>query len=162
MQLRYNLFDLMTSPRSDTAPWRHKSARAGERLAFVGALTAALASFLPWAQSGQSHRNSYELVAVAHRLEVLPAGVAGARVLWYVVPALVAAMFLAWVLERRALASTLAALVGLLSAVAAVLTARSPVSVEGGAVLAGGAGAVAVAGAALRLVGKEADARRDV
>ena len=158
MRSRYNDFDLMTRPRSENSSW----VRRGERIAFGGALLVALASFLPWGQSGQSERTSYELVAVAHRLELLPAGVAGGRVLWYCVPALVAASFLTWVLEKRVVATTLSALVGLLAAVAALLIARSPVTVRSGAVLAGGAGVAAIIGGALRLVGKDADVRRDV
>lgn len=118
----------------------------------VLATTVALgATFLPWGRSGQTRRNSYELVHVAVRFEILSPGLERLTPLWYLVPAAAGAAWLAASLRRPRLAATLCLVVGLLSVVAATLTKQSPLAAEVGVGIAQAAGIVATLAGLTRL-----------
>ena len=93
----------------------------------LGTLFVAFAGFLPWGASGRRERNSYELIAVLDRLEVLDGAAADAAKAWYLAPLLAGATLLAAAAGLRGVASALAAVVAAGGAVLAVLTRRSPV-----------------------------------
>jgi hypothetical protein len=113
-------------------------------LAVLAVSVAVLASFFPWARSGQTSRTSYELVGVAVRLEVLPDGAARVAPVWYALPALLGAAWLTAATGRQRAATTLTGIVALLSVVAAQLTRTSPLAAEAGASVALGSGALAL------------------
>jgi hypothetical protein len=120
-------------------------------VAVGAALAVALASFLPWSRSGEVTRSSYGLLRAAERLELLPDAYDELAAVWYSVPALVGAAWLAAALGRANLAGTLAALVGVLSLVATIVAIRSPLDLEPAALVAGTAGGVAVAAGTTQL-----------
>jgi hypothetical protein len=120
--------------------------------ALAGATAVLVASFLPWATSGERARTSYELTRVAVRFDLLPTGVAALAPIWYLVPALVGAAWLARSMDRRSLTSIFCVVVGLLSVVAAMLTLRSPLVTEAGTVLAMGSGLLAAGAGTMHLV----------
>jgi hypothetical protein len=105
------------------------------------------ASFLPWARSGAADRSSYDLVASVRRLELLDGLAADLAPVWFLLPAMVGAAWLAVALDRIRTAATLGAIVGLLGVVLALQTVRSPLVHLPGAALGGGAGAIAIVAA---------------
>lgn len=108
-----------------------------------------VASFLPWASSGARLRDSYELVAVAGRLDLVPDALAGASRLWSFLPLGVvltcAAMFLraSWILAMISL------IVGTASIALAMAVLRSPLGAELGAGVGVLTGFVSVVGASI-------------
>jgi hypothetical protein len=117
----------------------------------AGTAVTALGTFLPFARSGERMRSSYELIAVARRLDVVPEGWPEVVTrLWFLVPLLLA---VCWVLvivglDRPAAWCALGVVVAALVAVAVVwrspldLAAGCAVTVAGAAVLASGAGLI--------------------
>ena len=80
----------------------------------AGAIGVVVSTFLPWLQSGQERRSSYELVGVARRLQQVPTEAIRAATFWWpVVPLLVVASVIAvlWGMAR------LGAVLGLLGAI---------------------------------------------
>jgi hypothetical protein len=122
--------------------------------AVAGSIVVAVASVLPWARSGRAERSSYALVGAAERLGVLSGWERALAPLWYLVPALVAATWLAAVLGRRRLLAALSGAVGLLATSAAVATSRSPLEVLAPARVAGVAGGIALVGAIVVLTAR--------
>lgn len=125
-----------------------KLTSVGMALAVTGVVGALAASFLPWAQSGSSGRNSYGLVAAARRLDVVSGTAAGLARGWYLVPLLAACAWVAAALRRPLVVAILSAVVG--SATLALFAAvkASPLPVDIGAYLALAAGVLALLGAA--------------
>ena len=119
-------------------------------MAVAGAVAVALAAFLPWAGSGDATRSSFELVQVAERLDVLDGRnrQLGA-VLWYLLPAIVALVWLAATFERPVATAALSASVGVLAIGGAGVVVASPLKAEVGVPIAVVAGVAALAGAAL-------------
>lgn len=122
----------------------------GTVLAVAGVLGVLLASFLPWARSGNASRTSYELVATASRLDLISGPGATLVRGWYLVPVAAAATWLAATLGRPLVTATLSTLVGAaaLGLVAALRTSGSSLAVAHGTSVALAAGATALIGAA--------------
>ena len=120
---------------------------AARAVTVAGALAVVTAGFLPWSRSGEAQRNSFELARSAERLDVLTGAAHQAAVAWYLVPALVALLWITATLRWDRAAAGLGAVVGALALAAAALVLRSPLKVEPAVPIAGGAGAVALAGA---------------
>lgn len=116
-------------------------------VASAAATVVLAASFLPWARSGSAERSSYDLVASVRRLELLDGLAADLAPVWFLLPAVVGAAWLAVALDRIRTAATLGAIVGLLGVVLALQTVRSPLVHLPGAALSGGAGAIAIVAA---------------
>lgn len=95
-------------------------------LATALGLLAAASTFAPWGRSGERWRTSYEIVDVAERAGVIPAGAASLAPLWYLVPALAGALLVAAALGRPHLVTALAGTLGALVGTGSVLVARSP------------------------------------
>lgn len=106
-----------------------------------------VASFLPWARSGARLRDSYELVGVVGRLDLVPAMLAGPSVAWYFLP-LCALLTCISVFLRCTLCSTVLGLVvggATLGLVVAVI--GSPLGIELGVPVAASTGLLSVVGA---------------
>jgi len=111
-----------------------------------------LASFLPWASSGERLRDSYELVAVAGRLDLVPSALAGPSRAWSLLPLCTLATCIAVILRRTWLFATLSLIVGFASVSLAIVVLRSPLGVEPGAQVAVVAGMSSVVGASIAIV----------
>lgn len=96
-------------------------------LVVVGALIVVVGGFLPWGASGRAERNSYALVGVADRLEVVDGVAAGVARLWYLSPLVAAAVWLAASLGRHRTAALLAGVLGAGGLALAVAVRASPV-----------------------------------
>ncbi|MGI8759255.1 MAG: hypothetical protein ACR2K0_08095 [Acidimicrobiales bacterium] len=122
----------------------------GTVLAVAGVLGVLVASFLPWARSGNASRTSYELVATAQRLDVVSGPGATLVRGWYLLPVAAAGTWLAATLGRPLLTATLSTLVGsaALGLVAALRSSGPSLAVAGGTSVALAAGATALIGAA--------------
>lgn len=86
----------------------------------------AAAGFLPWGRSGRRDRSSYELVAVADRLDVVSGTAATAARLWYAAPAAAAVVWLAAVTGRRGVALAVGGVLAAAGIALAVAVRRSP------------------------------------
>jgi hypothetical protein len=121
----------------------------GTVVTVAGALGVAVAAFLPWGGSGDATRSSFELVQAAERLDLLRGGNRQfAAVLWYLLPALVALVWLAATFERPFATAALGAAVGVLAVGGALVVVASPLKVEPGVPIAVLAGGTAMGGAA--------------
>ena len=108
--------------------------RDGARITLLAAVVVAgVGTLLPFAASGERSRSSYELVSLARRLDIVPAGWPSAATrLWFAVPLVLVACWLLVVVGRTPAAAWCAL------AAAAVLTAgliavwRSPLDVSTG------------------------------
>ncbi|MGH9185259.1 MAG: hypothetical protein ACRD0U_05525 [Acidimicrobiales bacterium] len=122
-------------------------ARWPAALTLVGAIVVLAAAFLPWVRSGESERNSFELLGVARRLGVLDSGWQRVAVVgWYFMPLAVTLVGLAMLLGRRRAVALIGAAIGL-GGVALVAAVRSapvhtgmgvPITMVAGVVTAGG------------------------
>jgi hypothetical protein len=132
----------------------------------VGGLTllSGAATFAPWGASGERSRNSYEIVDIAERADVIPGSLAGVAQLWFLVPALCGVVLVAISLRLVRLAGVGAATLGGLVGAASVLVARSPLVLEPGAIIGAVAGGCTViAGGAVLVTASrqgEGDERR--
>lgn len=108
-------------------------------------MAVAASSFLPWARSGRSSRNSYELVQAAERLDVVTGGVATLAQGWYLV-AFVAGLACLGAIFRRSLFVGILGMAVAVAAVGLVVAVRSsPLTPElGGGVALVSAGVAAV------------------
>ena len=107
-------------------------------------LTSGAATFAPWGASGERARNSYEIVDIAGRADVIPGSLAGAAQLWFLVPVLCGVVLLAIAARGVRLAGAVAATLGGLVGAASVLVARSPLVLEPGAIIGAVAGGCTV------------------
>ena len=105
------------------------------------------ASFLPWARSGTRLRDSYELVAVAGRLDVLPSPWAGASAAWSLLPLCAVLVGVAMAFHRPLAIGTISLTVGIASISLAVVVFASPLGTELGARAALLTGSTSVVGA---------------
>ncbi len=80
----------------------------------AGAFGVVASTFMPWLQSGQERRSSYELVSVARRIQEVPTAVIRVATFWWPAVPLLAVASVVVVLWGKA---RLGALLGLLGAV---------------------------------------------
>lgn len=106
-----------------------------------------MASVLPWAASGRRVRDSYELVAVASRLDLVPERLVGVAGAWVLLPLVTVITCLAVLFRRPWATATLSLSVGISALVLGLAVARSPLRVEVGARVAAVTGLLAVGGA---------------
>lgn len=118
----------------------------------VGAIGTGLASFLPWGASGRRTRNSYELVSVAGRLDLVPDALILPSRAWYFLPLCVIAICLFMFLRCLWWATVLSLSVGLVALGLAVAVLGSPLGVEPGARAAVVTGSCSVVGALAMMV----------
>ncbi len=118
----------------------------------VGAVGTGVASFLPWGASGRRTRNSYELVAVAGRLDLVPQVLVRPSRAWYFLPLCVVAICLFMFLRRPWCATVLSLSVGLVALGLGVAVLGSPLGVELGARAAVATGSCSVVGALAMMV----------
>ena len=127
----------------------------------VGVSGTGIASFLPWARSGDRLRDSYELVAVVGRLELLPSILARPYLAWYFLP-LCAIGTAIVVLSHRPLWSTvLGLIVGSAAGGLAAAVVSSPLGVGIGARIAMVTGTLCVAGALMVIAHNVTGTKRD-
>jgi hypothetical protein len=133
--------------------------RTQDRLAAVAVvlvLVTTASTFLPWAGSGERWRTGYEVVEVADRAGVLPAGLAGVAPLWNLVPALAGAIVLAAALGRRLAHGALTTTMGVLVTIGSVAVRRSPLDTAAAVEVALVLGVVtALSGAAVAVTARE-------
>lgn len=111
-----------------------------------------VASFLPWASSGVRLRDSYELVAVAGRLDLVPEALAGPSRAWSLLP-LCSVFTCAAVIFRCAwLLAMFSLIVGAASVGLAIVVFRSPLGTELGAQVAVVTGLLSVVGVPIVVV----------
>ncbi len=109
----------MTRPPTAVAWRRFDRALAGLLVLGVGTM------FLPWASSGQTSRNSIELMRSADRLDLLDGWMASVGLwVWLAVPFVAAAAVVALTLGRRLLGTALGAVVAV-ALIAAVRTVKA-------------------------------------
>lgn len=118
-------------------------------VAVVGCL---FASFLPWASSGERLRDSYELVSVAGRLDLVPSALAGPSRAWSLLPLCTLVTCVAVILRRTWLFATMSLIVGIAFVSLAIVVLRSPLGVEPGAPVGVVAGTSSVIGALIAIV----------
>ncbi len=106
-----------------------------------------VASFLPWARSGSRVRDSYELVAVADRLDLLASPWAGASAAWTLLPLCTVLAGVGVASHRPFVIGTISLTVGIASISLAVVVFASPLGTELGARAAVVTGAISVVGA---------------
>lgn len=119
--------------------------------AVIGCL---LASFLPWASSGARLRDSYELVAVAGRLDLVPKSLAGPSRAWSLVPLCTVVSCAAVILRCSWLLATLSLIVGAASVSLALVVFSSPLGTELGAQIAFVTGLISVVSAPMVIAGQ--------
>lgn len=113
----------------------------------AGSVGTLAASVLPWAASGRRLRDSYELVAVAARLDLLGERTASLAGAWSFLPFAVALTCLAVLFHRPWATATLSLSVGISALGLGLAVSRSPLGMEVGAKVAAATGLVAVGGA---------------
>ncbi len=113
----------------------------------VGLLLAGWASFADWTRTGTRHRNSFELVAVARRLEVVHSDALGALARGWVLAPLLSVLALTALVYRRPRVAAIAG--GLVS----VATVALVMAINSSPLRAEGAVTVAMAGAIMTLIG---------
>lgn len=95
---------------------------SGAVLTAISAAVIGLAAYLPWLRTGHVTRNSFQMMRTAELLDVVTGVAAVALRAWYLVPVLVALVWLAAALDRPRLMATLAlVLAGATAAVASVV-----------------------------------------
>jgi hypothetical protein len=113
----------------------------------IGLAIIGVSSFADWTRTGTRHRNSYELVAVARRLEVVHNGALGALARgWVLAP-------LCSVLAATALVYRLPRLAALAAGLVSAATIALVLAVNSSPLRAEGAVTVAMAGAIMTLIG---------
>jgi hypothetical protein len=125
-------------------------------VAVLGVVLVVVGSLLPWVRTGRRRRSSYDLIGLADRLGVLPAGAAGvlARA-WVLAPLLAGATVAAVALHRRTVAGVLAVVTGLYAVVLGALVWTSPLATEAGVAVSVSGGIVAgLGGGALIVLGR--------
>jgi hypothetical protein len=130
---------------------RAESAWVGPACTAAGAALVLVAAFLPWIHTGARTRDSFHLMRTAELLDVVTGAATFALRAWYLVPALVALVWLAAALDRRRLMAALAAVLVVVTAAAAIVVLRSGVPVARGPDLALLASAVTAAGLVLTI-----------
>lgn len=104
------------------------------RLTLAASVATLACAFLPWGISGEARRSSFQLLGVAQRLGIFDGPVRSAvAVGWYLVPLLVALMWVGVVTGYRWPVTGLAVVVGALGVVLAIAVWRSPVQAGIGA-----------------------------
>jgi hypothetical protein len=143
---------MLAAPETDqlAAPGP-RTVTAGTVVAVAGTVLIAATAFLPWGRSGQALRNSFELVAVAGRLELLDGAAAGGARVWFLVPVLAGLVWLAAAVGRPLLTAALSATAGSMCLAGVLLLERSPLGREPGAALAAAAAVLALCGSVLLL-----------
>jgi hypothetical protein len=121
----------------------------------AAALVVVMAAFLPWGRSGEADRSSFELVQAADRLGVLTGRTRHLAVAWYLLPALVALLWIAATLRRPVAVAALGLAAGGLAVAGAAVVLASPLKIGPGVPIAGAAGVAAVAGALLHAADRE-------
>jgi hypothetical protein len=140
----------------------------GARITLLGAVVVAgVGTLLPFATSGERSRSSYELVSLARRLEIVPAGwpSAAAR-LWFAVPLVLVVCWLLVVVGRTPAAAWCALAAAAVLTFGLIAVWRSPLDVATGwAVTLGGTVGLVTSAAVLlttaRRVVNQAEARAD-
>ena len=95
---------------------------SGAVITAISAAVIGLAAYLPWLRTGHVTRNSFQMMRTAELLDVVTGVAAVALRAWYLVPVLVALVWLAAALDRPRLMATLAlVLAGATAAVASVV-----------------------------------------
>ena len=125
------------------------SARAswvGPAVTATGAFAIGVVAFLPWLRTGHATRNSFQMMRTAELLDVVTGPTSVALRAWYLVPVLVALVWLAAALERPRIMAALAVALVLATGAAAVVVLRSGVPT-------GSAPRLALLAAATTLVG---------
>lgn len=113
----------------------------------VGLAVIGVSSFSDWTRTGTRYRNSYELVAVARRLEVVPNAALGALARgWVLAPLCSVLAVTALVYRIPRLAAVIAGLVSIATIALVLAVNSSPLRAEG-------AVTVAMAGAIMTLIG---------
>ena len=92
----------------------------------AGVAVIVVAAFLPWGGSGTTERSSFEIVAIADRLDVVDEPLRSVARAWYAAPLVGAAAALAAATRRRALAEVAGTVVAAGGVALAVAVARSP------------------------------------
>jgi hypothetical protein len=133
--------------------WAANAPHAAAVLVVGGVTLVVAGSLMPWVRTGARRRSSYQLVAIADRLGVLPSGLdtVVARG-WVFIPLLAAVSVAAVVLGRLFVAGITAIVTGLYTVVMAWTVASSPlwaqrgvsVTVVGGIIAVLGGGALAL------------------
>ena len=124
----------------------------GPAITTAGALAIVVGSFLPWLRSGRRGRSSYEMYALAKRLDFGDGPAArGLVAMWPVVPLVVVAAALAAWSSRHHVSAGLAVLGALYVAVVCVVAWRAPLPAMVGVAVTF-IGAVALAAAAITQV----------
>jgi hypothetical protein len=137
------------TPKADESagPWR--APWLGPAITAGSAAVVGLASFLPWLQTGHITRNSFQMMRTAELLDVVTGIAVAALRAWYLVPALIALVWLTAALEwPRAMAALAFALV-VAAGAAAVVVLRSGVPTGPGPRLALVASTGTLAGSAI-------------
>ncbi|MEX2658737.1 MAG: hypothetical protein WD232_03495 [Acidimicrobiales bacterium] len=133
---------------------------AGFLVTAVGVAGTALASFLPWARSGERLRNSYELIDVVGRLELIPVVLVGPSRLWSLLPLAAVLTCIAVFFQRPWCTTVLSLFVGLAALGLVVAVVDSPLGVGFGAWAATLTGVLSAIGA-LNVIARQLGRRRD-
>jgi len=137
-------------PRDERSAHRRIPRSPGTLVTVAGAVAVAVAAFLPWGGSGEATRTSFELVQVAERLDLLQGrNRQVAAALWYLLPLVVALVWLAATFDRSVVVAVLGVVVGALAISGAAVVVSSPLKTQPGVPIAVLAGGTAVGGAAL-------------
>lgn len=113
-------------------------------MALAGAAVATASTFAPWGRSGEASRSSYQIVDIADRAGVVPDSAANFTWVWYLVPILCGAAFVAAALGRPRSVGAVCTILGALVVAGAVLVSSSPLVTEPGAVAGGLAGVTTI------------------
>jgi hypothetical protein len=125
----------------------------GPGLALGGASLALVGAAAVWARSGDRARNSFALVRLARRLEVVPDALAPLAVAWFLLPVLVGVAWLCFGLGRSRATSAISATAGALALGGVAAVAASPLRLEVGAGVTAAGGALALLGALVSALG---------
>jgi hypothetical protein len=129
---------------------RGATGRGGLVVTVVGSIGAAVAPVLPWARTGRTVRSGFALAHLAQRLQLATSWPMKALLVGVaLLPLLAAAVWTAAALEWQRVMAVLAAGAGGVAIAGAVIVWRSPVEALIGPAVSLVAGATAVAGAAV-------------
>ncbi len=117
----------------------------------VGAAVIGLAAFLPWLQTGHATRNSFQMIRTAELLDVITGAASVALKTWYLVPLLVAVVWLTAALERTRLTAAVGVVLTVATIVVSAVVLRSGVQTGLGPQLALLGAATTVVGVVLTL-----------
>jgi len=102
----------------------------------AGAAIIGLAAFLPWLQNGHASRSSFEMIRTAALLDVITGPATVVVESWYLVPLMVAVVWLAAALDRPRVTAAAGAVLATASAAVSAVVLRSDVRTGAGPQLA--------------------------